>query len=844
MDKNEYQHHENQTILDIDIQKEVKEAYIEYAMSVIVGRALPDVRDGLKPVHRRILYAMYEDKLTYDKPFRKSATTVGNVLGHYHPHGDQAVYDTMVRMAQPFSLRYPLIQGKGNFGNIDGDSAAAYRYTEARMAKIADFMLQDIEKNTVDFVPNFDNKLQEPTCLPSRFPNLLVNGSVGIAVGMATNIPPHNLGEVVDAIIFMIDNPDCEVQSLIQYIKGPDFPTYGTIHGTAGIYEAYMTGRGRLKVRSKTHFEEKNGRTSIIVTEIPYQVNRSVLLETMAEHVKNKHIEGISDIRNESGRNGMRIVIDLKRDANPQIVLNQLFKMTQLEDTFAINMLALVNGEPKQLNLKQMLYHYIRHQEEVTVRRLKFELGKAERMAHIYEGYKIAIDYIDEVIKIIRASKSISDSKQALIERFELTDVQSQAIVDMTLGRLSGMERQKIEDTLASLYAQIIEIQGILADESKITTIIKDDLIEIKNKFNDERRTAIEQVENEIMLEDLIERVQSVITVTHAGYIKRMPAETYTAQRRGGKGITAMSTKEEDFVKDVIISGSHDFLLMFSNTGRVYIKKCYEIPESNRAAKGTNLVNVLMLDEGEKITAIIPITVFTEDEYFVMVTKSGVVKRINIMEYKTKRSAGLFAINLDEGDELLFVMRTTGKDNIIVASNTGRAIKFAEDDVRSVGRQARGVKAMTLDDGEFIVGAATIPSDYKENDKKIISITALGFGKRSEIDEYPEQNRGGKGVICHKISEKTGELAGIAVVSPTDDIMLITDSGIIIRTSVGEIPSYGRAASGVIVMRTNEDATIVNFAAVTPEEDEELDSEDVSEIEPEVNISEKTNDEM
>lgn len=843
-ENHDYPHHESQTILNVDIQKEVKTAYIDYAMSVIIGRALPDVRDGLKPVHRRILYSMYEEKLTYDKPFRKSATTVGYVLGHYHPHGDQAVYDTMVRMAQPFSLRYPLIEGKGNFGNIDGDSAAAYRYTEARMARMADLMLKDIEKNTVDFVPNFDNKLQEPTCLPSRFPNLLVNGSVGIAVGMATNIPPHNLSEVIDGINYLIDNPDADIPTLMNYIKGPDFPTYGTIHGTAGIYEAYMTGKGRVKIRSKTHFEEKNGRTSIIVTEIPYQVNRSVLLETMAEHVKNKRIEGISDIRNESGRNGMRIVVDLKREANPQIVLNQLFKMTQLEDTFAINMLALVNNEPLLLNLKEMLVHYLNHQEEIVTRRLKFELEKAERLAHIYEGYKIAIDHIDEVIKIIRASKSISDAKRALIERFELSDIQAQAIVDMTLGRLSGMEREKIEETLASLYSQIDEIKTILGDPTRITAIIKDDLNEIKAKFGDERRTGIEQADNDILIEDLIERVQSVVTVTHAGYIKRLPAETYSAQRRGGKGIAAMTTRDEDFVEDVIISGSHDFLLMFSNTGRVYIKKCYELPEASRTARGTNLVNLLMLGEGEKITAIIPITEFTEDEYFVMVTRYGVVKRINIMEYKTKRTAGIFAITLDEGDQLLYVMRTDGNADIIVASDTGRAIRFNENDVRSVGRQARGVKAMTLDEGEFIVGAAAIPENYAENDQNIISISVLGYGKRSSIDDFPVQNRGGKGVICHKLSDKTGNLAGISLVTPEDDIMLITDNGIIIRTKASEIPVYGRATGGVIVMRTGEDSTIVNFAVVPPEEEEEELDEDLENDSDEVNSDEVSDAEM
>lgn len=825
----DYSSHEEQTIHTVGIEKEIKTAYINYAMDVIVGRALPDVRDGLKPVHRRILYAMYEDRLTSDKPYRKSATTVGNVLGRYHPHGDSAVYDTMVRLAQPFSLRYMLVDGHGNFGNIDGDSAAAYRYTEARMSKLANEMLVDIEKNVVDFTTNFDNTRKEPSVLPSRFPNLLVNGSIGIAVGMATNIPPHNLVEVIDATTYLIDNPDCAIQDLFQFVKGPDFPTYGTIYGTAGVYEAYMTGRGKVRVRAKAHFEEKHGKTSIIITEIPYQVNRSLLLDNMVLLVKNKRIEGISDIRNESGRNGMRIVVEVKKDANAQIVLNLLYKYTQLQDTCAMNMLALVNGEPKVLNLKEILVQYVIHQEDVITRRTKFELDKAEREAHIYEGLKIAIDNIDEVISIIRSSANISDAKENLTARYSLTEIQAQAIVEMTLGRLSGLERKKIEEKLVALYLLIEELKGILADTNKITAIIKKDLEDIKNRYGDERRTDIVEVENEILMEDLIERENCAITVTHAGYIKRLPAETYQAQRRGGKGITAMSTKEEDFVKDVIISHSHDFLLLFSNKGKMYRKKCYEIPESGRTAKGINLVNVLSLDEGEKITAIIPVTEFTEEENLVLLTKFGVIKRVSLMNYRSRRTAGLYAVTLDEGDELLYVMKTTGNDQIIAATRRGLSIRFDEQDVRVMGRQARGVRAMRLSKDDYIVGSAVIPKDYKETEVKLITITEGGFGKRCDIDEYTVQNRGGKGIICHRISYKTGSLAGVAIVEPTDEIMLITNSGIIIRTKVNEIPVYGRSAGGVIVMRLGEDASIVGFAYVKAETEETEETEEVLE---------------
>lgn len=812
----DYSNHEYQTIHDIGIEKEIKSCYIDYAMSVIVGRALPDVRDGLKPVHRRILYTMYEDNLTSDKPFSKSAKTVGAVLGNYHPHGDASVYDAMVRLGQDFSMRYMLIDKHGNFGNIDGDPPAAYRYTEARMSRIASEMLSDIEKNVVDFMPNFDNTSKEPVVLPARFPNLLVNGSVGIAVGMATNIPPHNMRESIDATEYLIDNPECTVTDLMQFIKGPDFPTYGTIYGTSGIYEAYMTGRGKIRVRAKAHFEEKHGRTSIIVTELPYQVNRSMLLESMVDLVKTKRVEGIADIRNESGMHGMRIVIDLKKDANPQVVLNLLYKYTQLQDTCAVNMVALVNGEPKLLNLKDMLSHYIEHRRDVTTRRIKFELAAAEREAHIYEGYKIAIDNIDEVINIIRSSASIPDSKARLSERFGLSDEQAQAIVDMRLGKLSGLERQKVEERLAELYALIDDLRAILSDDARLTAIIKEDLNYIRDKYGDERRTDIVEAENDILIEDLIERESCVITATNAGYIKRLPSDTYQAQRRGGKGVTAMGTREEDIVEDVIIAHSHDFLLMFSDTGKVYIKKCYEIPESARTAKGTNLVNLLSLDSGEKITAILPVADFTQDENLVLITRRGVAKRINLMAYSRKRNNGLRAINLDEGDQLLYVLRTGGDDDIMVATDRGLSIRFSEQDVREMGRTARGVRAVTLSEGDSVVGAGVIPGGKSDIGQYVLTITENGYGKRSELSEYKRQFRGGRGLCCHKLGEKTGALAGIRIVPEDYEIMLITDGGVIIRTRVSEIPVYGRSASGVRVMRLDGESRVVRFAVVDP----------------------------
>ena len=809
-------------ITEVEIASEVKRSFIEYAMSVIVDRALPDVRDGLKPVHRRILYAMSEDGLTYNKPFRKSATTVGNVLGHYHPHGDASVYDAMVRLAQPFSMRYPLVDGHGNFGNIDGDGAAAYRYTEARMAKISDEMLADIDKNVVDFMPNFDNKLKEPTVLPARFPNLLVNGSVGIAVGMATNIPPHNLNEVIDGGIHLMYNPDAEIPELINFIKGPDFPTYATIHGTAGIYEAYMTGRGRIYVRAKADFEENKGRTSIVFSEIPYMVNKSNLVSNIAELVKDKRIEGISDIRDESGRGGMRIVVDIKREANAQVVLNLLYKYTQLQDTFAVNMLALVNGEPKLLNLKQVLRHYIDHQVEVTERKIKFELEKAKRRAHIVEGLKIAIDNIDEVIKIIRFTPGgIPEVKEKLIERFELTEIQAQEIVQMPLGRLSGLEVDKLLDELAALRAKIEELTAILADSTKIHDIVRDDLLEVKRKFGDERRTKIEAVENEIVLEDLIERKDCVITISHEGYIKRMPVDTYAAQKRGGKGITAMNTKEEDFVENVFIANSHHYIMMFSNKGKVFVKKAYELPEASRTSKGTNLVNIIELQSDEKITAYISLENLKEENlYLTMVTKYGVIKRTHLELYKNIRKGGLIAINLDDDDELLYVLKTEGKSNMLLATHNGLAVYFDENDARPLGRTARGVKAITLADGDFVVGA--VATTGEDETRTVLTITENGLGKRTELEEYSLHNRGGKGMKCHNLTEKTGLLNGVALVEEDDDVMLITNTGVIIRTRVSEISVIGRTASGVRVMRTGDDVSITNFTVVKKtEEDEE-----------------------
>lgn len=807
--------YENQKIVDVEMGKRVQKSFIEYAMSVIVARALPDVRDGLKPVHRRILYAMYQDKLTYDRPFCKSATTVGNVLGRYHPHGDASVYDAMVRLAQPFNMRYPLVEGHGNFGNVDGDGAAAYRYTEARMSRLANEMMTDIDKNVVDFDPNFDNRLEEPQVLPSRFPNLLVNGSVGIAVGMATNIPPHNLGEVIDGTIYYMKHPDATVADLMNYIKGPDFPTYGIICGTSGIYQAYQTGKGRIIVRARAEVDENKRR--IVVTEIPYQVNKSMLVESIADLVKDKRIDGITEIRDESGKAGMKIVIEYRRDANGQVLLNQLYKYTQLQDTCAVNMIALVGGEPKLLGLQEILKHYIAHQENIIRRRTLFDLEKTRARVHILEGLKLALDDIDEVIDTIRKSASKQDARDALVSRFGLSQIQAQAIVDMTLGSLAGLERLKIEEELAAKQKLIEELEGILADEGKIQAILEEELLAIKEKFSDKRRTELSSSIDDIIDEDLIDRHDCVITLTHSGYIKRAPVTTYSAQKRGGKGIIGMSTKEEDFVEDVMIVNSHSYLLLFTNTGRVYMKKAYQIPEASRTAKGTNIVNVIDMNEGEKITSVISVAGFEENEYFVMVTRHGVVKRANIKDFEYQRKGGKIAIHLDDGDELVFVKHTTGNNDVILATREGKAVRFKETEARVMGRAARGVRGIRLRGEDIVVGAAIV-----EDGKSLITLTEKGYGKRNDFSIYTAHSRGTMGIICQKITEKTGYLAGIAAVRENDDIMIITNDGTIIRTPASGIPVYeGNNTAGVIIMRLSGDARIISFAAAKSEEEEE-----------------------
>ena len=817
---------ENQKIIDVNMEKEVKKSFIEYSMSVIMSRALPDVRDGMKPGQRRVIYAMYEDHLTHDKPFRKSATTVGNVLGRYHPHGDSSVYGTMVRMAQPFSLRYPLVEGHGNFGSVDGDPPAAYRYTEARLDKIANEMTRDLEKEVVEFVPNFDNRLREPSVLPSRFPNFLVNGSVGIAVGMATNVPPHNLGEVIDGTIYRMENPDCSILDLMEFIKGPDFPTYATIHGTQGIMDAYTTGKGRIYVRAKAEVEADNNR--IVITEIPYMVNKSLLVESIAGLVKDKRIEGITALRDESGRDGMRIVVEYKRDANGEVILNQLYKYTELQSTCSANFLAVVGQQPKVLNLAQILDYYIDHQKSVIRRRTEFDLEKAKARAHIYEGYKIALDNIDEIVQIMKTSSSISASKITLMERFGLTDIQAQAIVEMTLGRLTGMERQKIEEELDRLHALIEELEGILADESKIIEIIKEEMLEIKRKYGDERRTRIEQAIDDIDLEDLIEKHNCVITMTRAGYIKRLPSDTYSAQHRGGKGITAMTTREEDFIERIEAVHSHSTLLFFTNTGRVQALRAFQVPEASRTAKGSNIVNLLELQSGEKITALISVNEFTQGEYLTMVTRHGVIKKTLLSEYEYQRKGGKIAINLDEGDELLFVTKTNGENQLIIATKQGNAVRFDESEVRPMGRSARGVRGIRLKGDDFVIGVVNV-----EEGKKLLTVTENGFGKRTDFCDFRlMKNRGGGGVICHNLTEKTGLLAGIISVDENDDIMMITDSGIIIRTPSEGVSVYSRTASGVIMMRLDNGQKIVNVTKTAKEEEKEEETKnEVSETE-------------
>ena len=803
-------------IINRDINEEMQTAYIDYAMSVIVQRALPDVRDGLKPVHRRILYAMHEDGITADKPYRKCANTVGSVLGRYHPHGDSSVYDAMVRMAQDFSLRYMLIDGHGNFGSIDGDGAAAMRYTEARMSKISEYMLTDIEKNTVDFMPNYDDRLQEPTVLPARIPALLVNGSSGIAVGMATNIPPHNLTEVINGIIRMIDQDEVTDEELMQEIKGPDFPTEGIILGTAGIKQAYTTGRGKITLRAETEIEEmNNNKQRILVKSLPYQVNKAKLIENMAHLVRDKRLEGISEIRDESDRNDrVRIVIELKRDANAQVVLNQLFKNTQMQDTFGIIMLALDKGQPKILTLRQCLELYLEHRKDVVLRRTKFELDKALARAHILEGLKIALDNIDEVIEIIRSS--YDDAKERLMERFGLSDIQAQAILDMRLKTLSGLQREKIENEYNELMKLIEHLIAVLGSEKLVFDIIKEELLEIKEKFGDERKTKIVAAEGEINIEDLIKDEQTVIALTHLGYIKRMPIDTYKSQRRGGKGITGMTTKEGDFVKQIFTASTHDTILFFSNKGKLYRLRGYEIPEAGRTAKGTAIVNLLSLDNGEKISAVIPINNFAEGKYLLMATKNGLIKKTALTEYNSARKTGLQAITLKEDDELITVKLTDGEDNVVLVTTGGMCITFDEKDVRPMGRTAQGVIGIKLSDDDSVIGMESVIGG---SNTTLLTITENGFGKRTELDEYRVQNRGGRGVITYKITPKTGKIVGVKLATSDEDVMLITDKGTIIRLNVDEVSVLGRATQGVTLMRTNDGGKVVSIETIEPEEE-------------------------
>ena len=801
-------------IIERDINEEMQTAYIDYAMSVIVQRALPDARDGLKPVHRRILYTMHEDGLTADKPYRKSATTVGDVLGRYHPHGDASVYDAMVRLAQDFSMRYPLIDGHGNFGSVDGDPAAAYRYTEARLSRLAESMMTDIEKNTVDFMPNFDDRLQEPTVLPAQIPALLVNGSSGIAVGMATNIPPHNLNEVIDGIIKIIDEDEVTDEDLMEVIKGPDFPTEGIIVGREGIRQAYKTGRGKILLRAETEIEEMAGNTQrIIVNSLPYQVNKAKLIENMAHLAREKRLEGISEIRDESDReHKVRVVIELKRDANAQVVLNQLFKNTQMQTSFGIINLALVDGEPKILTLRQCLDVYIDHRKNVVLRRTQFELDKALARAHILEGLRIAIDNIDEVIKIIR--ESYDDAKERLMERFKLSEIQAQSILDMRLRTLQGLQREKIEEEYKELMELIAHLRDILNSETLVFQVIKEELLKIKDKYGDERKTQIKAAEGEIEVEDLIKEEQTVVTLTHFGYIKRMPIDTYKSQRRGGKGITGLSTREEDFVKQIFTASTHDTILFFSNKGKLYRLKGYEIPEAGRTAKGTAIVNLLSLDAGEKISAVIPIQNFAEGKYLLMGTKNGLIKKTALKEYDSSRKTGLQGITLKEDDELISVKLTDGEDNVVLVTRSGICITFDEKDVRPIGRTAQGVIGIRIDEDDEVIGMESVIRGGKAT---LLAITENGFGKRTETDEYRVQARGGRGVITYKITPKTGKLVGVKVVNGDEDVMLITDKGTIIRMKVEEISVLGRSTQGVTLMRTTDGGKVVSIEILEPE---------------------------
>ena len=826
-----------QKIVEIDLEHEMQTAYMDYAMSVIVGRALPDVRDGLKPVHRRILYAMYEDNLTSDRPFKKSATCVGDVLGRYHPHGDSSVYDALVRLAQTFSMRNPLVDGHGNFGSVDGDPPAAYRYTEARLSKISSEMLRDIEKDTVDWDPNFDESRQEPRVLPSRFPNLLVNGSAGIAVGMTTNIPPHNLREVIDGTICVMENPEAGLDDLMEHIQGPDFPTSGIIMGRSGIRAAYGTGRGKITVRAKTEMEEFGaGRTRIIVTELPYQVNKARLIENIAEQVHAKRLEGISGLRDESDREGMRIVIELKKDANPQVVLNRLFIQTQLQTTFAVVMLALVHNQkqPRILTLRQILDEYIDFQMQVLTRRTIYDKKKAEARAHLLEGLLIAQDNIDEVIRIIRSS--YDNAKENLMNRFGLDDIQAQAILDMQLKRLQGLERDKLLAEYKELEEKIAYYASLLADEEKMKGVLKDELLEIKEKYGDDRRTAIEQVEDEIDIEDLIEEETCVFTMSNAGYLKRTPASAYRSQRRGGKGVNAMTTREEDYVTTLFTSSTHDYILFFTNTGKVHRKKGYQIPEAGRTAKGTNLVNVLPVEQGEKVTAMIPIREFTDDEFLVFATRFGTVKRITLSSLNTARKAGIRALNLEEGDELISVCRTDGDQDVFLVTHEGMAIRFHESDVRCMGRDAVGVRGIRLKEGDWLVAAGV-----SSQGSSLLTITEQGYGKRTLLEEYSPQTRGGFGSKNYRITEKTGPVACAAVVQDKDDALMISDDGTIIRTAVSGINLYGRVTQGVHIMTVAEGGKVISLATTCDDEEEEVPSEEeTAEVTPEESTEKST----
>ena len=818
-----------QRIVQSELVHEMKSSYIDYAMSVIVGRALPDVRDGLKPVHRRILYAMYEDGLTSDKPFKKSATCVGDVLGRYHPHGDASVYDAMVRLAQDFSMRYPLVDGHGNFGSVDGDPPAAYRYTEARMSKLCNEMLRDIDKETVLWDPNFDESRKEPRVLPSRFPNLLVNGSSGIAVGMATNIPPHNLTEVINACICILENPEAELADLMDYIKGPDFPTKGIIMGRSGIRAAYATGRGKITVRARTEFEEfGQNRERIIVTELPYQVNKRQLIANMAEQVRDKRLEGISDIRDETDRNGMRVVIELKKDANPQVVLNRLFAQTQMQTTFGVTMLALVNNQqqPKILSLRHMLDEYLAFQEEIITKRTQYDLKKALPGQHVRQGLLIAEDNIDEVIKTIR--ESYDNAKERLMERFNLSEIQAQVVLDMQLKRLQGLEREKLEAEYAELEKRIEYYRELLSNEEMLKGVLKDELTAIRDKYGDDRLTEIQDVEDEIDIEDLIEEEQCVFTLSHAGYCKRVPASTYRSQKRGGRGVTGMTTKEEDFVEGVFTASTHDYILFFTNLGKVHRRKGYQIPEAGRTAKGTNLVNILPFEPGEKVTAGITVHEFDED-YLVFVTRNGTVKRLELASLNTARKAGIRALTLSEGDELIAVMKTDGKQDILLASANGMVICFNENDVRVMGRDAAGVRGMMLDAGDYVVGAGIAAKA-----KQLLSVTEYGYGKRTEIEAYLRlgedgqrrpQNRGGKGLKGYNITAKTGRIAGVAIVDDADDIMLIENGGVLIRMAAADINIYGRDTQGVILMRLEAGSRVISVDRVDREPEESAENQ-------------------